>query len=285
MSSIKTEGLHEKGTPGQTLAGNSWPDNGGAGVPEPPPFSLAENRIPTVRCWGLAILAGLVAGVVSWLGGEAIYGRFIPPLIATSGFPTIEEIQAAKRARNAGVTMEAGLTAVMMGAALGLMLGLAGGGVRKSGRAAAIAGLAGLFLGGVGAAVATWSLMPAFLRIYDPDKDVLLVALLVHGSIATVIGAGVGTAFGAGISGGIRGERHGLIGRTILGGLLGAAAGMLIFQIVGMMVFPLDHTTLPVSKSSNSRLASHVLLTLLASAGAARGALQLPSTNKGHISS
>lgn len=245
-----------------------------------PSTSRSVNRIPSGRCWGLALLAGLVAGVVSWLGGEAIYGRFIPPLIATSGFPTIEQTQAATRARNSGVTQEATVTAVMLGAALGLCLGLAGGCIRGSGRAAVTAGLIGGIAGGIGAGAATRGLMPVFFEFYHPDKDVLQVALIIQGSIAMVIGAAAGLAFGTGISGGFGGAERGLTGRTILAGLLGAGLGMVIFQVMGMVVFPLSNTTLPVSTSSISRLASHLLVAIFASAGAARGALQNPEARK-----
>jgi hypothetical protein len=285
MSAIEADGLPEGILPGEAPAGGPGLDERvGAGAegpsPSPPSSSRAANGIRPGRCWGLALLAGLVAGVASWLGGEAVYGRFIPPLLATSGFPTVEQMQAAARANDAGGTLEAGVTAMMRGSALGLMLGLAGGALRGSRRAAAVAGLAGIVLGGLAAAAANWGLMPVYFRFYDPDKDDLLVALLVQGGIAAVLGAAAGAAFGAGIAGGLGGgparDGRGLIGRTLLGGLLGAAAGLVLFQVAGVLAFPLDQTTKPVSTSSLSRLANHILVALLAAAGAARGALQAP---------
>ena len=279
MSSTEADRSPEGGTPGETPATGSRPGDDAAAAADPP---SSRPSIRPGRCWGLALLAGLIAGAASWLGGEAIYGSFIPPLLATGGFPTAEQVQAATRARHTGVTLEATTTTAMLGAALGLALGAAGGGVRGSGRTAAIAGLCGAVLGGIGGAVATQALMPVYFRFYNPDQDDLIVAMLIQGGIAAVIGAAAGAVFGAGIAGGFGagvGVR-GLVGRTIVGGLLGAAMGIVIFQVAGVMAFPLDRTTKPVSTSWGSRLFSHLAVAVLGAAGAAWGALQSPAKRK-----
>ena len=283
MSSTEADRSPEGGTPGEAPATESRPGEGAAAMTLP---SASRPSIRPGRCWGLALLAGLIAGAASWLGGEAIYGRLIPPLMATGGFPTAEEVREATRARHSGVTREVAATTAMLGAALGLALGAAGGGVRGSGRTAAIAGLSGAVLGGIGGALATLALMPVYFRFYNPDQDDLLVAMLIQGGIAAVIGAAAGAVFGAGIAGGFRAGAGGraFVGRTLVGGLLGAAMGVVIFQVAGVLAFPLDQTTKPVSTSWGSRLFSHLAVAVLGAVGAAWGALQSPATSRGRSS-
>lgn len=227
------------------------------------------------RCLSLALLAGLIAAIASWMGGESIYRRFIPPLIATGGFPTIEETEAAERARRNGVATEAALTIAMQGAALGLTLSLAGAMLAGRALSGMRTGLAGMVIGGLAPGVAAWGLMPVFLRYYNPDKDMLLLAMAIHGCVAMVTGAAAGLAFGLGLSGGGGGRRARFVSSSLQGGLLGAGVAMLIFQIAGMVVFPLSQTTLPISITQASRLTSHLLVALFAAAGAARGAIEI----------
>jgi hypothetical protein len=226
----------------------------------------------------LALLVAVLAGVGAWLGGEAIYGRFMPPLMATSGFPSIEQVQANTKARQAGTTREAMLTTALLGGLLGLGLGVAGGVVRGSGRSAAIAGLSGLVLGAGAGALATLALMPVYYRFYNPDKDDLIVAILIQGAIAAAMGAGAGAALGVGIAGGWGGARtregRGIVLRALAGGLLGAIVGILIYQIAGAIAFPRAQTSKPLSASSGSRLLAQAAVAVLVALGAVKGVLQ-----------
>jgi hypothetical protein len=173
----------------------------------------------------------------------------------------------AVTAAQATETLEASLAFGSLGAVLGLTLGLAGGSARGSARAALIAAIVGSILGGAAGAGMSRALLPIYFRILDPDHGDLTLAILIQGGIWPVIGAAGGAAFGIGL-----GER----GRAVvplLGGLLGAVAGLLVYEIVGALVFPLDKTSNPLSATWGTRLFARLAVTTLASAGAARGAL------------
>lgn len=275
MAVIETNGAAEGGSPGEGSASASPP------VAEGP--SAASAAIRAGRCWGLALLVAGIAGVGAWLGGEAIYGRFMPPLMATSGFPSIEEVQANTRARQSGTTLEATLTTALLGGLLGLGLGVVGGVVRGSGRSAGIAGLSGLVLGAGAGALATQALMPVYFQFYNPDQDDLIVAILIQGAIAAAMGAAVGAALGVGMVGGWGEARtregRGIVLRSLVGGLFGAVLGILVYQIVGVMAFPLDQTSKPLSTSSGSRMLALVAVAVLVAIGAVKGALQPPSSS------
>ncbi|MFM7591183.1 MAG: hypothetical protein ACKO85_05250, partial [Isosphaeraceae bacterium] len=229
---------------------------------------------PVLRCMVLALIAGLLASITSWVAGELVYGRFIPPLIATGGFPTIDETTAAERARRNGVTTEAAVTVAIQGAALGLALGLAGGIIAGKGRSALGSGLAGMLVAGFVPGAVSVGLTPIFLEYYNPDKDMLLMALTIHGCVAMSEGAAAGLALWLGLKRARSRNQAGLLVSAIKGGLLGAGLAMLIFQIAGMVVFPLSQTTLPISISKISRLTSHSLVALLAAIGSARAAVE-----------
>ncbi|QDV36140.1 hypothetical protein [Tautonia plasticadhaerens] len=260
------EPLNAGHAPGGTPAGDPIPPRGDpadAGTPPRPPWRPA-------RVWASAIVAGLLAGVCSWLIGEATYGRFQPPLLNTTGFPSAEESQANARARTSGKTLEVTLVSGTMGAALGLALGLAGASLRGFGRSAAVAGASGAVLGAVAGAIGAQILMPIYFRIYHPDRDDLLLAIATQGGVAALVGAAGGAAFGLGLGG------KGLVGRTLLGGLLGGALGLIAYQIVGVVAFPLDETTKPLSATWATRLLAHLPVATLAAAGSAWGALDTP---------
>jgi hypothetical protein len=228
---------------------------------------ITRQPLPRVRVWTLALTAGLVAGFASWLIGEALHGRF-NPVAPASGPRANAEMKARSVAEaRAAETLEASLAFGSLGAVLGLTLGLAGGTARGSGRAALIAALVGSVLAGAAGAAMSRVLLPIYFGNFDPDRDDLTLALLIQGGNWSVIGAAGGAAFGIGIGGRVR------VARALLGGLLGALAGVLVYEIVGALVFPLGGTSHPLSATAGTRLFARLAVAILASAGAARGAL------------
>jgi hypothetical protein len=227
------------------------------------------RRLPPVRVWALALTAGLIAGFASWLIGETFHGRFAPPDARTGRRLTPAEIRSRGMALDAAQALEATLAFGSLGAVLGLALGLAGGCARGSARAAVIAAIAGSILGGTAGALMPRVLLPIYFRMHNPDRDDLILAILIQGGNWSVIGAAAGAAFGIGF-----GDRGGAL-RALLGGLLGAIAGVLVYELVGGVVFPLDGTSNPLSATSGTRLFARLAVTILASAGAAVGALGL----------
>jgi hypothetical protein len=227
----------------------------------------ARRQLPLLRVWALALTAGLAAGFGSWLIGEAYHGRFDPPPPPpSSGFSSREKVNAQFAARQAGQVSETTLAFGALGAVLGFALGLAGGSARGSAGAALIAAFVGSILGGTVATALTRVLLPIYFQYLNPDTNDLLMAALFQGAICSAIGALGGTAFGIGLGDWRRAVN------TLLGGLLGAMAGVLVYEIVGAIAFPGDGVTNPLSNTSGTRLFARLAVTILASAGAARGA-------------
>jgi hypothetical protein len=240
----------------------------------PPDESLAGGLaslrpLPPMRVWALALAAGLIAGLASWLIGEAFHGRFAPPDARTGQRFSPDQLKSRRASLNAATALEATVAFGSLGAVAGLALGLAGGCARGSARTAVIAALAGAILGGAAGAIMPRVLLPIYYRVHDPDHDDLILAILIHGGNWSLIGAAAGAAFGVGL-----GDR-GHVLRALLGGLLGAITGVLVYEIVGGVAFPLDGTSAPLSATWGTRLFARLAVTIFASAGAAIGALGL----------
>ena len=207
----------------------------------------------------LVFAAAILAGIIAWLGGEAIHGRYDAPLL-DSFHPRSREMGAMV----ASATIREGMRAfAMLGAALGLAMGLAGGFARRSRPAALAAGSLGLVLGAVVGAGSVVALVPYYLKYVNRDGDDLVWPLLTHGGIWSAVGAAGGLAFGLGLGDWRR------AGRVLVGGLIGALIAVLVFELVGPLAFPLAKTGEPISESWGSRLFARLVLTVLTAAGAA----------------
>jgi outer membrane lipoprotein SlyB len=209
----------------------------------------------------------LIAGFASWLIGEAIHGRFAPPDARTGLRLSPEQIQTRRATIDTSRALEATVAFGSLGAVLGLACGSAGGCARGSARAALIAAMAGTILGGAAGAITSRALLPIYYRLHDPDRDDLVLAILILGGAWCAIGASAGAAFGIGL-----GDRGRAL-RALLGGILGAAAGALVYEMVGALAFPLEGTSNPISATWGTRLLARLAVTILISAGAATGAL------------
>jgi hypothetical protein len=225
-----------------------------------------EARRPiAVWIWVAALTAGLAAGFGSWFLDEPLHGRYQPELIKSKGFPTLEQSNANALRMHAAVTFEASLIFATLGAVLGLWLGLAGGVARGSAAGAATAGVVGLVLGGLCGFATTNLFMKAYYYLYVHDDSDLGLAVLIQGGIAAVVGAVAGGAFGLGLAEG--GRRLDM--RFVTGGLLGAFIGLVIYQMVGGIAFPLDGTASPVAYNRLARLYVHVSIAGCAAIGVA----------------
>jgi hypothetical protein len=216
-----------------------------------------------VRLWLLTLAAGALAGLVSWWAAEPIYGRYRPEPSRSRGMPSIEESNANELKLREGITTETSYILATLGAAVGLALGLAGGLARGSIRAALAAGVVGLVVAAAGGFVATRLMLPIYFGSYRPDGNDLGLAILAQGVIAAVVGAAAGAAFGLGLRDGGR-----LLDfRFLAGGLLGAIAGVLVYQLAGAIAFPFDGTALPVSAKQVTRLLDHGSIAMLCALG------------------
>jgi hypothetical protein len=215
-----------------------------------------------------------VAGVASWLGGEACVELIKPPRHAVNARGMTLRV-TDRRGEAAAVAKNAGLAFLILGAALGGGLGAAGGLARGSRPAALRATWAGLFLGIVAAGVMSLALLPVYnayqLRYPDDASRDLLFPLLVHAGIWSAVGAAGGLALALGL-----GER-GPMPRAMLGGFLGAAVGTVAYEITGAF-FPAARTAQFVSATWETRLMARLVVTLLASVGAMIGVTTPPGS-------
>jgi hypothetical protein len=165
-------------------------------------------------------------------------------------------------------TQNAALAFGLVGAILGLGLGIAGGlasGPIRIGRRA-IAALTGLAVGGAVGVGASLVLVPIFnqARMANPLSLDLTIPMLVHAGIWAAVGAGGGLAFGLGLGGDRR-----RIARATIGGLVGGVIAAVAYEMIGALAFPLADTPRPLSLTWGTRLLARLLVTTLAAAGAA----------------
>jgi hypothetical protein len=225
----------------------------------------AVRRLPL---WLLTLAAGLVAGSLSWLGGELTQNAFpvtieTPPEVAKmERGPDKSAIiaQLLRQAWRAAERNKAVAAYGLLGALLGVALGLIGGWSRGS----AHSGWRGAVGGGLTAAVAgaglSWVLAPLIYRLQDAaqsaDPDFSSRFLLIHCLFHAGIGAGVGVAAGLALGWGL-GDRASL-GRALIGGFFGALAGVFLFEMINTLASPLGHAETPLPEERLTRLAMHL---------------------------
>jgi hypothetical protein len=229
-----------------------------------PPSSSAKESGPGPRLplWLVTAGAGVIAGLLSALGGEAT-GRAIPLRVeyppeyarmsgyekqAANAMAMGKAVRSVEQKRAAAAF---GLLGLFLGAALGLVGDLPGGGASPGGRAALIGGLAGA---GAGAGLAYLS-VPVFFRYLNPESG-LVELFLTH----SVIFGGLGAAAGVGLGLGLADTQA--LGRTILGGLLGGLLGALALETTISLAFPLMRTYQPVSAELAPRVLGHLCVAL-----------------------
>jgi hypothetical protein len=108
-----------------------------------------------------------------------------------------------------------------------------------------------------------------FFKNYDPRSGDLVLPLLTHGAIWSAVGGVGGLAFGLGFGG------RGRWKATLVGGLTGAAAATVVYELVGAMVFASSKADLPLSSSSTTRGMALLLVASLSSIGAVLASRQL----------
>jgi len=211
------------------------------------------------RLMALALAAGLVAGVASLLAGEEILRGYQSDLFPKLKIrPSAEDMHRWSGARLYSAT----LTFTTMGGFLGLTMGLAGGLARRSVFAGVRAAILGLLLGAASAGFMALVLVSIFFQKHDPQSGDLVLPLLTHGAIWSAVGAIGGLAFGLGLGG------RGRWKATLVGGLVGAAAATVVYEIVGALAFATSKTDLPVSASITTRAIAQLLVAILSAVGA-----------------
>jgi hypothetical protein len=237
----------------------------GEPIPASPPSSS--------RIWAFALAAGLVAGFASWPIGDVIHARFGPPEFinlasSSGGFISHEEVQKLTRTKQAAQLREAALYFGATGAILGAALGLAGFSARRPAAGSARnALLLGALVGAASGAAAAVGILPVYLKFLNTDTNDLAMGFMFQAVTAAGLGAAAGASFAVGL-----GDRGRLI-PAIVGGLMGAIAGVVVYDVAGALAFPLDKTSSPISATTLTRLLARLSVAVLASAGVAMGVL------------
>ena len=235
------------------------------------PYQSPETLKPFSERHGwllaLAIAAALIAGGASLFAGEAILKSYQSDLVpALKVTPIAEDMRRWRDARLYSAT----LIFTTMGGLLGMTMGLAGGLARCSVFASARAAILGLLLGTAAVGCLALVLVSIFFKRYDPQEGDLVLPLLTHGAIWSAVGAIGGLAFGLGLGG------QGRWKATLLGGLVGAAAATIVYEIVGALAFPSSKTDMPVSSSITTRGLAQLLVAILSAGGAVLALNQSP---------
>jgi hypothetical protein len=228
---------------------------------------MAEDRasgpLHRVRLWPLALAAGLGAGAVAGLGGEAVSDFFRPAVVPTALRGGSVVPVATPATRIAAAIQNAALASGLLGAAMGAALGLAGGLARGNRRAAIGAAWAGLTLGAIPGAGLGWLLGSMYYGNERHFAEDLIRPMLLHGGVWGTIGAASGLAFGLGLGGGARAPR------AALGGLIGSLLGTVLYELIAAAVFPLARTIQPLAMTWGPRVLARLAVATFGAVGAA----------------
>ena len=212
--------------------------------------------------WLLALTAGLMAGVASWLAGET---ESCKSPRRRSWFRAWGGSRSKRRSLTVRVAEQQTAIRVfgVFGAVTGLALGLAGGLAGYSTKRAGIAAGVGLVVGGIVGALAPLVVLPIFYLAGGPASDDMIPPLLMHAGVWMGVGAAGGLAFGIGLGGRRR------VFAPLLGGAVGAVIGAIVYEFVGAIAFPLAMTASPISTTWESRLLARLLVAFFAAVGIA----------------
>ncbi len=217
----------------------------------------------------LASLGGVLAGAISWGIGESrlLEVRLKHEHFMAMGRP-IDGTPVASRLAGEQVT-SARLHAVF-GGLFGFFMGLASGIARRSVGAALTASLLGAGLGAALGGGAAYLALPVYARYRHTTGGDLVGSLLLHCGLWVGIGAVGGLALGLGLGGGPR------MLKAAGAGILGALCGVLVFEFLGALAFPLEETGLPTSATARTRLLARLLVALPSAVAASLAATRTP---------
>jgi hypothetical protein len=231
------------------------------------PSPEQERSRSHLRIWIIVLSATVVAGLISWLGGEAAQGFFKPRLFVvhlrsglTSLQPSIESLRSAD-------FKNAALASAILGAVTALAMSFAGGLVSGSPARGAMVGLGMQAVGALAGVLATIALFPLLHHQPVQNPNDMLTPIVVQAGIWMTIGTVAGMSFVIGS----RNRRH--PANVILAGCCAAVlAAVLYHLLIGGLFFDSGPTTL-FATTSMRRLIALLTLTILIGAGAARAAM------------
>jgi hypothetical protein len=225
-----------------------------------PPEVSSMGAAHWLPLWILTLGAGLVCGLISWVGGETTFNRFpikdeivFPPDYDKIGGYQKQAVSAQIQGDAVRIVekKKATVSFGLLGLVLALSLGAVGGIYAASARDS----LAGMVLGtlvgaGAGGGI-SWVVTPLFFRYQNPESG-LLILFMTHAAIFGGIGAAAGLALGLGL-----GDRPAMV-RAVFGGLLGALFGTIALESINSLAFPLMRTFEPIPSEPTPRLVEYV---------------------------
>jgi hypothetical protein len=213
--------------------------------------------------WVSCLLAGLVAGLISWYAGELTYEWFPAELRPAKTSMGQDVMDVTPETARVSVTKSALFSSALLGGTLGLCFGLAGGLSRGAVRMAMAAGLFGLVLAAAAGFSATYALLRVYFATRADSAESIGSSLVIHAAIWSAIAAFAGLALGLGLADKRRAPR------ALLGAAVGGALGAVIYEVAGCIAFPYAKTTQMISVTWETRLMARLLVSLLAAIGAA----------------
>jgi len=231
----------------------------------------------TSRLWMFALIAGILAALISWGAGEAAQGQFPATLNQVPlELQTQATLVAAKQAVTTSTMIKKGAVAYgLLGGLLGLFLGLAGGLARRSKEDAIKAGVVGLALGAALGAGLSYVLVPTYFRMFaqlavDQQGNDMKPSLMVHAGIWAAVGLAGGIALGLG-----EGGRNRIL-QAAIGGILGALLATVIYEVVGVTLLSAEAKSgQPIASQLTPRLMAHMLVGVFVALGAVFGSRHL----------
>jgi len=204
---------------------------------------------PRGLIWVPLMVLALLGGTLAWLVGEKTFEYASPSRAASENYRDPTALNKEMPGVN---SINGALSFGVLGALLGLALGLGGGLLRRSAISAMNGAVAGLILGAAAGALPSLVVMPWHWRHRndDPATVELLVPLLMHFALWGASGLAAGLAFGIGTSGA---KPFRLI-EAALAGLVGAMLGTFVYEMAGAILFPFAQTASPFSATSGTRL-------------------------------
>ena len=245
------------------MESNSFVDSGNSGDLMTSPEQAPAVFETSGRIWSFALAAALVASMAGWAASDvAEYylhwdARMKAGAVGGRGRPDPVLLRELARRRGDAEKMNTALAIGILGGALGLTFGAAGGLYRRSSRRATANGALGFVCGAVIGVAVPLLIVPWFyLNEGRPPNPSL--PLFFHGAIYSAVGAVGGFVFGLGSSGWKEAVR------ACLAAALGAVLGSIVYDVFQTIAFPLAWDFSPMPGTAGSRLLSHLIMSISA---------------------
>jgi hypothetical protein len=222
--------------------------------------AVSEN---SARIWIFALAAALLAPLAGWAAADLAQcylhwdGRVEAGAAGGRGGRDQNLLRGLARRRGNAEKMNAALAMGILGAALGLTFGAAGGLYRRSSRRAIASGALGLACGSAIGATVPVLIVPWFY-LYEGRPPNPSLPLFFHGVIYSAVGAVGGFFFGLGSSGWKEAVR------AMLAAALGAILGSIIYDVFQTIALPLAWDFSPMPGTAGSRLLAHLIMSVCA---------------------